>query len=370
LKSGFVSILGRPNAGKSTLLNALIGEKVAIVTPKAQTTRTRIHGIYDVPSKKGKHQAAQIVFVDTPGVHTPGSLLDKRMMQEVYDALETRDIVVLIVDATRSFHLAPPGEKPGETANQANKSQTSKSQTSKSQKEREEDEFVFRLVSKLDCPVFLLINKIDQINAEKLAPLIVQLSAQHNFTEVIPISATKRKGLDILVEKLIEHLPVGQRYFPKDQFTDQPERFMVAELIREKILLETGEEVPYASAVVVEKFEEPPPSPKNPKPLKAGQLPPKLPVTKIAAAIFCEREGQKAILIGKGGAKLKAIGTAARKEIESLLGTRVFLELFVVVQENWRESRGFLATLDWRNQLEEIARKDSNADPTASGSEE
>jgi GTP-binding protein Era len=380
LKSGFVSILGRPNAGKSTLLNALIGEKVAIVTPKAQTTRTRIHGIYDVPSKKGKHQAAQIVFVDTPGVHTPGSLLDKRMMQEVYDALETRDIVVLIVDATRSFHLAPPGEKPGETANQANKSQTSKSQTSKSQtnksqtsksqKEREEDEFVFRLVRKLDCPVFLLINKIDQINAEKLAPLIVQLSAQHNFTEVIPISATKRKGLDILVEKLIEHLPVGQRYFPKDQFTDQPERFMVAELIREKILLETGEEVPYASAVVVEKFEEPPPLPKNPKPLKAGQLPPKLPVTKIAAAIYCEREGQKAILIGKGGAKLKAIGTAARKEIESLLGTRVFLELFVVVQENWRESRGFLATLDWRNQLEEIARKDSNADPTASGSEE
>ena len=187
------------------------------------------------------------------------------------------------------------------------------------------------------------------------------MSAQHAFTEVIPISATKGKGLDILVEKLIEHLPVGERYFPKDQFTDQPERFMVAELIREKILLETGEEVPYASAVVVEKFEEPPPPPKNPRPLKAGQLPPKLPVTKIAAAIYCEREGQKAILIGKGGAKLKAIGTAARKEIESLLGTRVFLELFVVVEENWRESRGFLATLDWRNQLEELAKKESNS---------
>ena len=353
MKSGFVSILGRPNAGKSTLLNALIGEKVAIVTPKAQTTRTRIHGIYDVPAKKGKHQAAQIVFVDTPGVHTPGTLLDKRMMQEVYDALETRDIVVLIVDATRNFHLAAPGEKPAQTENEANKSQVTKSQ-----KEREEDEFVFRLVRKLDCPVFLLINKIDQINAEKLAPLILQLSAQHNFTEVIPISATKKKGLDTLVEKLIEHLPTGERYFPKDQFTDQPERFMVAELIREKILLETGEEVPYASAVVVEKFEEPPAPPKHPKPLKAGQLPPKLPVTKIAAAIYCEREGQKAILIGKGGAKLKAIGTAARKEIESLLGTRVFLELFVVVQENWRESRGFLQTLDWRNQLEEIASKD------------
>ncbi len=371
MKAGFVSILGRPNAGKSTLLNALIGEKVAIVTPKAQTTRTRIHGIYDVPAKKGKHQAAQIVFVDTPGVHSPGSLLDKRMMQEVYDALETRDIVVLIVDATRTFHLATPADKPGEEKKgEFAKSAFSQSQISKSQKEREEDEFVFRLVRKLDCPVFLLINKIDLITSEKLAPLIAQLSAQYAFTEVIPISAAKRKGLDILVEKLIEHLPVGQRYFPKDQFTDQPERFMVAELIREKILLETGEEVPYASAVVVEKFEEPPPPPKNPRPLKAGQLLPKLPVTKIAAAIYCEREGQKAILIGKGGVKLKAIGTAARKEIESLLGTRVFLELFVVVQENWRESRGFLATLDWRNQLEEIAKKETEAAPHEGSSEE
>jgi len=360
LKSGFVSILGRPNAGKSTLLNALIGEKVAIVTPKAQTTRTRIHGILEVAASKGRHQAAQIVFVDTPGVHAPGTLLDKRMMQEVYDALETRDIVVLIVDATRNYHLAsPPRPKPSDGTEDvdglkpaASSNKENKSQFTKSQKEREEDEFVFRLVRKLDCPVFLLINKIDLVTSEKLAPLIAQLSAQHHFTEVIPISATKRKGLDILVERLIAHLPVGERYFPKDQFTDQPERFMVAELIREKILLETGEEVPYASAVVVEKFEEPPPPPKNPRPLKAGQLPPKLPVTKIAAAIYCEREGQKAILIGKGGAKLKAIGTAARKEIESLLGTRVFLELFVVVEENWRESRGFLQTLDWRNQLD------------------
>ncbi len=372
MKSGFVSILGRPNAGKSTLLNALVGEKVAIVTPKAQTTRTRIHGILDLPAKKGRRPAAQIVFVDTPGVHTPGTLLDKRMMQEVYDALETRDVVVLIVDATRNYNLAPPpGPKLSDDAadvgglNPAAPShRDNKSQFTKSQKEREEDEFVFRLVRKLDCPVFLLLNKIDQITAERLAPLIAQLSAQHSFAEVIPISATKRKGLDILVEKLVEHLPVGERYFPRDQFTDQPERFMVAELIREKILLETGEEVPYASAVVVEKFEEPPPPPKNPKPLKAGQLPPKLPVTKIAAAIYCEREGQKAILIGKGGAKLKAIGTAARKEIEPLLGTRVFLELFVVVEENWRESRGFLATLDWRNQLEEIARKEAESGPS------
>jgi GTPase len=372
LKSGFVSILGRPNAGKSTLLNALIGEKVAIVTPKAQTTRTRIHGIYDVPAKKGKHQAAQIVFVDTPGVHSPGTLLDKQMMQEVYDALESRDIVLLMIDATRKYDLAAPSTSAGEVSagsKPARKKASSSldiqpvvhSSNSKSQKEREEDEFVFRLVRKLDCPVFLLINKIDLITSETLAPLIASLSAQHSFAEVIPISARNRKGLEIVVEKLIEHLPIGERYFPKDQFTDQPERFMVAELIREKILLETGEEVPYASAVVIEKFEEPPPPTKKPRPVKAGQMPPKLPVTKIAAAIYCEREGQKAILIGKGGAKLKAIGTSARKEIESLLGTRVFLELFVVVEENWRESRGFLATLDWRTQLEDLAKKDAAA---------
>ena len=364
MKSGFVSILGRPNAGKSTLLNALIGEKVAIVTDKPQTTRTRTHGILDVPAKKGKHQAAQIVFVDTPGVHTPGTLLDKRMMQEVYDALETRDIVLLIVDATRKFDLGAGGLKPSAEAAVSGGLKPTASAQTRSQKEREEDEFVFRLVRKLECPVFLLINKIDLITSEKLAPLIAHLSAQHNFAEVIPISAQKRKGLDILVEKLIEHLSVGQRYFPRDQFTDQPERFMVAELIREKILLETGEEVPYASAVVIEKFEEPPLPPKHPKPLKPGQLPPKLPVTKISAAIYCEREGQKAILIGKGGAKLKAMGTAARQEIESLLGTRVFLELFVVVQENWRESREFLAALDWRTQLEELAKQETGVMPS------
>jgi GTP-binding protein Era len=350
LKSGFVSILGRPNAGKSTLVNALIGEKVAIVTPKAQTTRTRIHGILDLPAKKGKHQAAQIVFVDTPGVHTPGTLLDKQMMQQVQDALETRDIVVLIIDTSRKYEIsAPSTEGPARLEHSA---------STKAERERQEDDFVFSLVRKLDCPVFLLLNKIDLITKEKLAPLIAQLSAQHSFAEVIPISARNRKGLDILVDKLIEHLPVGERYFPKDQFTDQPERFMVAELIREKILLETGEEVPYASAVVVERFEEPPPRSKRPKPLRAGQATTKLPVTKIAAAIYCERPGQKAILIGKGGAKLKAIGTAARKEIESLLGTRVFLELHVIVEENWRESRGFLATLDWRNQLEELAKRE------------
>ena len=329
MRSGFVSIIGRPNAGKSTLLNALVGEKVAIVTAKPQTTRTRILGVVEVPARKGKHHAAQIVFVDTPGVHKPGSSLDKRMMQEVYDALEKRDAVLLIVDATRKLELA---EADGS-------------------KKDSEDAFVFELIRKLDCPVFLLINKIDLVKRDQLLPLIQQLSSLHEFAEVIPISARKKDGLDRLMDKLVGVLPEGQRYFPKDQFTDQPERFLVAELIRERILVETGEEVPYASAVVVERFEEPKPLPKKP----ARNAKP--PLTRISAVIYCERDGQKAILIGKGGSKLKAIGTAARKEIESLLGTKVFLELHVIVKENWRESRGFVESLDWRRQLEEMGTK-------------
>ena len=326
MRSGFVSIIGRPNAGKSTLINALVGEKVAIVTAKPQTTRTRINGILEVPAVKGRHPAAQIVFVDTPGIHKPGTSLDKRMMQEVRDALETRDAVLLIVDATRRLDLPEPDAP--------------------ATRRESEDAFVFDLLKKLDCPVFLLINKIDLIERSKLLPLIQRLSGLREFAEVIPISARKRDGLDRLLTKLIDVLPTGERYFPKDQFTDQPERFLVAELIRERILVETGEEVPYASAVVVERFEEPEPDAKKP-------------VTRIAAAIYCERAGQKAILIGKGGSKLKAIGTGARKEIESLLGTKVFLELHVIVKENWRESRGFVESLDWRRQLEDMSAKEA-----------
>jgi GTP-binding protein Era len=342
LRSGFVSILGRPNAGKSTLLNALIGEKIAIVTNKPQTTRTRIHGIVEVPAGKGKSPAAQIVFVDTPGVHKPGSQLDRRMMQEVYEALEHRDIVILLVDASR--RIGAP-EKLSHSGAGGELSPVH----GKMSRDNTEDAFILSLVRKLDCSVFLVINKIDLVPRETLLPLIAQLSALHTFAEVIPISARKKDGLDRLVKKLVEYLPEGQRYFPKDQFTDQPERFLVAELIRERVLLETGEEVPYASAVVVERFEEPPPEAKN------G-------VTRIAAAIYCERPGQKAILIGKGGSKLKSIGTAARKEIESLLGTRVYLELHVIVQENWRESSGFIDSLNWRRQLEDMALSQQSAD--------
>ena len=361
MKSGFVSILGRPNAGKSTLLNALVGEKVAIVTSKPQTTRNRITGVLEVPAKK-KLPSAQIVFVDTPGVHKPGTQLDRRMMQEVYDALETRDIVILLVDASREMKVAETAELVDPSETQVSESRLGAPASVESPQKgdwRSEDEFVLNLVRRLDCPVFLVINKIDLIRREQLLPLIDSLMKQYKFAEVLPISARKRDGLEALVEKLVEYLPTGERYFPPEQFTDQPERFLVAELIRERILMETGEEVPYAAAVVIEKFEEPPAQPakaKKPRPLKGGGFAEvKLPVTNISAVIYCERDGQKAILIGKGGAKLKQIGTSARKEIESLLGTRVFLELHIIVEPGWRESRGFIDTLDWRRQLEDMA---------------
>jgi len=377
LKSGFVAILGRPNAGKSTLLNALTGEKVAIVTAKPQTTRNRIEGVVEVPALKGKHPSAQIVFVDTPGVHKPGSHLDRRMLQEVYDALETRDLILLLMDATRRVQLealaapvdeseaASPktdeteGEVPAEEA--AEPSASVSAETTEVAKKKNtgrnnwasEDAFLFSLLSNVDCPVFLVLTKIDLVAKDQLLPLIDTVTKQFAFAQVIPISARKHDGLEILVSKIVDALPTGERFYPVDQYTDQPMRFMVAELIRERILVETGEEVPYASAVVIERFEEP--APQSNRPRKKGSPPPKTPLTNIAAAIYCERDGQKAILIGKGGSKLRDIGTGARKQIESLLGTRVYLELHVIVEPGWRESRGFVESLGWRNQLEKMA---------------
>lgn len=359
LRSGFVSIIGRPNAGKSTLLNALLGQKLAIVTHKPQTTRTRVLGVLEVPAvKKAKgvtgHAAAQVVLVDTPGVHRPETQLDRRMMQEVHDALESRDLVLFLVDATHRLQqaekavVARPGEDAEETAARAVVA-GKKFTASKRAMSAREDDFALQLVKKLDCPVMLLLNKIDAVKKEELLPLIAHWSGLHTFADVVLISARKGDGLELLLEKVVAQLPEGQRYFPRDQVTDQPERFLVAELIREKILLLTGEEVPYSSAVVVERWEDP----ASTKPMRDGRLP----VTKIAAAIIVERTGQKAILIGKGGEMLKRIGTAARKDIEGLLGTRVFLELFVKVQEEWRSSRGFVEDLDWRRQMEQIAAK-------------
>jgi GTP-binding protein Era len=353
LRSGFVAILGRPNAGKSTLLNALTGEKVAIVTAKPQTTRNRILGVVELAAQKKVHPAAQIVFVDTPGVHKPGSQLDRRMLQEVYEALETRDLVLVLMDASRRTGvLSPEAEEQGaENREQRTERKGEGLWTS-------ENEFLFSLVKKLDCPVFLVLTKIDLVAKDKLLPMIDGLMKQHNFAEVIPISARKKDNLDLLLRKIVAVLPEGERYFPKDQYTDQPQRFMVAELIRERILVETGEEVPYAAAVVIEQYEEPEPV----TPPKKKGAPVRLPLTRIAAAIYCERDGQKAILIGKGGAKLKEIGTGARKQIESLLGTRVYLELRVIVEPGWRESKGFIEQLDWRNQLERIAEKQAGDD--------
>lgn len=301
-KSGFVSIIGRPNAGKSTLLNALVGEKIAIVTHKPQTTRHRIQGFVNVKGGKG-HTPGQIVFIDTPGVHKPDSRLGSRMMREVRDALDERDLILLIIDVTQTFGKG--------------------------------DEFVLELLKEVTSPVILLLNKIDAIEKPELLKIIDRYSKLREFAEIIPISATKRQGLDRIIDEVIKRLPEGPRYFEKDQITDQPQRALVAELIRERVLVETGQEVPYAVAVKIESFE------------NAGKL------TRIAAAIYCEREGQKAILIGKGGAMLKRIGTSARKQIERLLGTTVFLELFVKVKENWRSSEAALDELDWRRQIGE-----------------
>ena len=361
MKSGFVAILGRPNAGKSTLLNALTGEKVAIVSAKPQTTRNRIAGVVEVPARKGVHPAAQIVFVDTPGVHKPGSQLDRRMLQEVYEALETRDLVLVLMDATRRVQLEAAAGDAGPST--PLRSAQDDSIVSPPKHERtnwaSEDEFLFGLIRKLDCPVFLILTKIDLVPKDRLLPLIDTLTRQFNFAQIIPVSARKRDGLDRLVREIVAVLPTGERYYPKDQYTDQPQRFMVAELIRESILVETGEEVPYASAVVIEQFEEPAAE----RPRNKSATPARLPLTRIAAAIYCERDGQKAILIGKGGAKLKEIGTGARRQIESLLGTRVYLELRVIVEPNWRESKSFVESLDWRNQMERLAGKQDTEKP-------
>ncbi len=308
-RSGFVSIIGRPNAGKSTLLNALVGEKIAIVTHKPQTTRDRIQGIVNVPAKKGS-LGGQIVFIDTPGVHKPESQLSKRMMQQVYDALEGRDLLLLIVDATQKFGTG--------------------------------DEFVLDLIKKSGGKVFLLLNKVDLLQKDRLLPLIDNYSKLHKFDEIIPISAAKKQGFDVLLDKVIAALPEGPKYFPDDQLTDAPTRFLVSEIIREKVLVAAGQEVPYATAVVIEAFEE-------------GKK-----LTKISATIYCERDGQKAILIGKGGAMLKMIGTKARIDIERLVGTKVFLELFVKVVAGWRGSKHFVEGLDWQRQLESMTKPPSS----------
>jgi len=304
LHSGFVCILGRPNVGKSTLLNALVGEKLAIISPKPQTTRNRILGIIEVPAKDDM-PGAQVVLIDTPGVHKPDSSLGRKMMVEVREAMEGCDLVLLMTDVT--------------------------------QKHDRKDEFALQMAREAGTPAFLLLNKIDLLSQkDRLLPMIDQLRQLHDFREVIPLSARKAHGLDILLDAVVRNLPEGARYFPEGQLTDQPVRFMVAEIIREQVLLETRQELPYATTVVVEQFEE------------------KKTLTKIAATLYCEREAQKKILIGKQGQMLKKIGSAARAQIERMVGTKVFLELFVKVMPGWRDSKTFIEETDWRRQLEQL----------------
>jgi GTP-binding protein Era len=292
LKSGFVSIIGRPNAGKSTLLNALVGTKLAIVADKPQTTRTTVQGIWTTPE-------AQVVFLDTPGIHKADSLINKRMMQEVRNALDERDLLLYLVDATRRIDA--------------------------------EDDHALDLLRKANTPAFLVLNKIDRVKPKNnLLPLLEAWKEKFEFREYLPVSALNGEGIGELRAAILEALPTGPAYFPADQVTDQPERFLAAELIREKILRETRQEVPHSVAVFVDLWEE------------------KRTLTHIMATIYVEREGQKAIVIGSKGTALRNIGTLARKDIEAMLGRKVFLELFVKIRENWRENPRFLNELDWR----------------------
>ena len=291
--SGFVSILGRPNSGKSTLLNKLTGMKLAIVAPKPQTTRTSIQGVMNAPG-------AQIVFVDTPGIHKPDSLFNRRMLDTVRAALDQRDLLLYVVDATR--------------------------------RASEEDREAVALVAGARTPALLLLNKIDALKDKRaLLELIEKYRSVYEFAAYLPLSALTGEGLETLRAELVKRLPEGPAYFPDDYITDQPERFMAAELIREKILLAAREEVPHSVAVAVEDWKE------------TERL------TRISAAIYVERDSQKGILIGAGGSMLKKIGTEARLEMERLFGRKIFLELFVKVRPKWREDPKFLDAVDWRS---------------------
>jgi GTP-binding protein Era len=297
-KSGFVAIVGRPNAGKSTLVNTIVGRKVAIVSTRPQTTRNRIQGILN-------RDDAQIVLIDTPGIHKPENILGRQMMGETEHALEGVDIVSLIVDVTAEFGSG--------------------------------DRYSAQWLRRFRGPVFLLLNKVDRVKKLMLLPLIERWRREFDFAEIFPISALTGEGCADVVKSWIAKLPVAEPHFPADYFTDQPERFLVAELIREKALQATREEVPHAIAVFVDRFEE------------------RRDPVRIMATIYVEREGQKGILIGKGGEMIKKIGTLARKEIEQILGTRVFLEVMVKVRPNWRSNRAIVRQLDWHRQLEQMA---------------
>ncbi|MGX7148674.1 GTPase Era [Enterococcus ureasiticus] len=291
-KSGFVAIVGRPNVGKSTLLNRIVGQKIAIMSDKAQTTRNKIQGIYTVPE-------AQIVFIDTPGIHKPKHRLGDFMVETAYSALREVDATLFMISAD--------------------------------QKRGKGDDFIIERLKTMTSPVYLVINKIDTVHPDQLLGIIEDYASQMEFAEVVPISATEGNNVDRLMNVLVDQMPEGPQYFPDDQVTDHPEYFIVSELVREKVLLLTRDEIPHSVAVVVDSMKRD----ENDK-------------VRIQATIIVERDSQKGIIIGKGGKMLKQIGTKARQDIEHLLDDKVYLELWVKVQKDWRDKKVHLQDFGYR----------------------
>jgi GTP-binding protein Era len=288
MRAGFVTVVGRPNVGKSTLVNRIVGQKVAIVSNKPQTTRNRILAVVNKPG-------GQIVLYDTPGLHKPMHALNRRMVETATKSLGQVELALWVVDATEGYSPA--------------------------------DRYVRDLLAKAQVKTLLVVNKVDLVSKPKLLPLIDRYQNLLPFAEIIPVSAKAGDNVDRLVDLVLEHLPEGEALYPEDFLTDQPERFFVAEIVREKILHKTREEIPYSVGVLIDSFKE-----------EEGMV-------RIEASILVERDGQKAILIGKGGEMMKAVGTDARHEIEALLGTKVYLGLFVKVKERWRDDKSVLSAL-------------------------
>jgi GTP-binding protein Era len=290
-KFGLVSFIGRPNAGKSTLLNRLVGTKLAIVSDKPQTTRTRIPGVRNYPD-------AQVVFLDTPGIHRPLHRMNVQMVDTAVETLREVDVVGLVVDASE-----PPGKG---------------------------DKFVVDLIKDVTAPVILILNKIDLMKKSRLLPIMGRYGREGRFAEIVPISATTGDNVDRLERVIIEHLPEGEARYPADYLTDQPERFFAAEIVREQLLQATHDEIPFASAVIVDRFEEP---------TSDGGL------LRLFCTIVVDRESQKPIVVGRGGEMIKRIGTGARVELERFFGTRVYLDLHVRVKSEWREDERVLGEI-------------------------
>jgi len=292
-RSGFVAIVGRPNVGKSTLMNHLIGQKIAIMSDKPQTTRNKIHGVYTT-------DGAQIVFLDTPGIHKPNSKLGEHMMKSAESALGEVEAVLFLTDVSEELGGG--------------------------------DRYIIERLKKVDTPVMLVMNKIDKVHPEALLPIIEKYRKLHDFDEIVPISALNGNNVQTLLDQLLKYLPEGPQYYPEDQVTDHPEQFVCAELVREKILHMTREEVPHSIAVQIEDM----------RVQENG-------VVYIGAVIYVERDSQKGIIIGKKGALLKEVGQQARKDIEQLLGSKTFLELWVKVKKDWRNQERVLKDLGFRN---------------------